>query len=384
MNSNNRSPDKTSIIMVISYPDNRLKKEMESLKKNGYDVQVVIWERGWPFPHSPDIKVKSFNINIPSGSIKSMFYFPLWWSFLIFELFKSNWDVVHAVNFDTYLFSLLVAKIKNKAIVYDIFDFYGDVLPSFLRNIVVTLDKYLLPYSNALILADDSRIEQIGGKIHSNIHTINNSPSEDLFDGKDMDNPGDEFVIFVGGKIIEQRSLDLLISAASQMDGVKLIILGHCSEPLYKARLLEWGEKMDNLEINLEGVPYQEIINGTREADLTIALYDPRIPNNRYASPNKLFEAMAAKIPIIVNENTSMADIVKNENCGLIIPYGDKTSLKNSITLLKDNPTLKKRLGENGRRAYEKKYSWSIMENKLVNIYNQVLNLEKSNQADGV
>ena len=68
------------------------------------------------------------------------------------------------MNFDTYLFSLLVAKIKNKAIVYDIFDFYGDVLPSFLRNIVVTLDKYLLPYSNALILADDSRIEQIGEK----------------------------------------------------------------------------------------------------------------------------------------------------------------------------------------------------------------------------
>ena len=73
MNSNNRSPDKTSIIMVISYPDNRLKKEMESLKKNGYDVQVVIWERGWPFPHSPDIKVKSFNINIPQEVLNPCF-----------------------------------------------------------------------------------------------------------------------------------------------------------------------------------------------------------------------------------------------------------------------------------------------------------------------
>ncbi|MFA0847766.1 MAG: glycosyltransferase family 4 protein [Methanobacterium formicicum] len=376
MNNNSRTPTKTSIIMVISYPDIRLKKEMESLKKNGYHVQVIMWERGWPFPHSPDIAVKSLKINAPPGNIKSLFYFPLWWSFLIFELFKSKWDAVHAVNFDTYLFSLVVAKIKNKPIIYDIFDFYGDVLPHFLRKIVVTLDKYLLPYSNALILADDSRIEQIGGKIHSNIHTINNSPMEHLFTYTNMDNTTNQFVIFVGGKIVEQRSLDLLISAVSQMEGVKLIIRGHCGEPIYKQRLLELGENMDNLEINLEGVPYQEIIRGTLGADLTIALYDPRIPNNRYASPNKLFEAMASKIPIIVNENTSMANIVKDENCGMIIPYGDENALKNSISLIKDNPTLKKRLGDNGRMAYEKKYRWSIMETRLVNIYSQLLSWE--------
>jgi glycosyltransferase involved in cell wall biosynthesis len=375
-NVNQDTPSKPVIMMVISYPDTRLKKEMESLQKNGYNVRVTMWQRGWPFPHNEEIPVKSLKINAPAGDIKSVLYFPFWWLFLIVELFKSDWDVVHAVNFDTYLFSLIAARLKNKPIIYDIFDFYGDVMPYFLRNIVVTLDKLLLPYSNALILADDSRIDQIGGRIHSNIYTINNSPMEHLFRHNEDDSHGDEFVVFVGGKIAEQRSLDMLISAVSDIEGVKLIIRGHCGEPDYKQRLLRLGEKLDDIDIYLDGVPYEEIIKGTQEADLTIALYDPHIPNNKYASPNKLFEAMASKIPIIVNENTSMADIVKNEKCGMIIPYGDENALKKAISILKDSPTLKTRLGNNGRIAYEKKYNWSIMENRLVDIYSQVLSWE--------
>ena len=369
--------DKPVILMVISYPDNRLLKEMESLQRNGYNVQLIMWERGWPFPHNENVHVKSFKVDAPAGNIKSVFYFPIWWLFLTFQLFKSNWDVIHAVNFDTYLFSLIAATMKNKPIIYDIFDFYGDVMPYFLRKIVVTLDKSLLPYSNALILADDSRIEQIGGKIHDNVYTINNSPMEHHFNHYSQDTAQDKFVVFVGGKIAEQRSLDMLISAISELEDIKLVIRGHCGEADYKERLLQLEKKYDNIDIYLDGVPYEEIIKGTLSADMTIALYDPNIPNNKYASPNKLFEAMASKIPIIVNENTSMADIVKKENCGMVIPYGDENALKNSISLLKDNPSLKKRLGDNGRIAYEKKYKWSIMENRLVNIYNQVLSCEE-------
>jgi len=130
---------------------------------------------------------------------------------------------------------------------------------------------------------------------------------------------------------------------------------------------------MKNVNMDLSGVLYDEIIQNTLDADLTLALYDPGIPNNVYASPNKLFEAMASGIPIIVNENTSMANIVRKENCGIIIPYGNKESLIEAISCLKDNKGLRKRLGDNGRKAYENKYNWKIMENRLNGIYHQVL-----------
>ena len=364
---------KSKILMVISYPDTRLRKEIDTLLKEGYEVKVIIWERGWPFTCDKKVDTKALKLNAPIGRINSLLYFPIWFLYLTFWLFKTEWDVIHAVNFDTYLFALIAAKIKNKPVIYDIYDFYGDMMPSLLRNIIVRMDRYLLPFSDVLILADEARIEQIGGIIHQNIFTINNSPEEDNFDKSGFNDNINTFKVFIGGKILKERCLDMIISAIGKIDGVNLSIRGHCDETEYKQRIIQLGQKFDNIDMYLEGVPYEEIVEGPLSADLTIALYDPDIPNNRYASPNKLFEAMASKIPIIVNENTSMAAIVKKEKCGIVIPYGNEEALIWAISRLKDDVKLKKRLGYNGRKAYENKYNWTIMENRLNSIYHQVL-----------
>ena len=77
---------------------------------------------------------------------------------------------------------------------------------------------------------------------------------------------------------------------------------------------------------------------------------------------------MCAK-PIIVNDSTSVADKVREENCGLVVPYGDYEALKEAVLTLKNNPELCKELGENGRRAYDTKYNWKIMEKRLLDLY---------------
>jgi glycosyltransferase involved in cell wall biosynthesis len=370
---NGKTNKKSKILMVISYPDTRLRKEIDTLLKCGYEVKVIIWERGWPFTCDKKVDVKCLGLNAPIGRINSLLYFPIWFLYLVFWLFKSEWDVVHAVNFDTYLFSLIAAKIKNKPIIYDIYDFYGDMMPSILRNIIVKVDKRLLPFSDVLILADEARIEQIGGNIHKNIFTINNSPEEYNFDKNYHEDNINTFKVFIGGKILKERCLDVVISAIGKIEGAKLSIRGHCDETDYKQQIIQLSQKFDNIDMYLDGVPYEEIVKGTLSADLTIALYDPDIPNNRYASPNKLFEAMASKIPIIVNENTSMADIVRKEKCGIVIPYGNEEALIWAVSRLKNDLSLQKRLGDNGRKAYENKYNWTIMENRLNSIYSQVL-----------
>lgn len=367
------TPKENKILMAISYPDTRLKKELESLKKSGYKVSLIIWERSWPFILDDDVEVKSLKLDVPVGHVKTLFYFPVWWIFLLFWLLVMKWDVLHAVNFDTYLFSIIVAKIKRKPVVYDIFDFYGDVMEGFLRPLISNLDNFTMKFADVIIIADDSRIYQIGQNIKNKIITINNAPEESLFWKNRKNKEDNEFKIFLGGKITGQRCTDLIISAIKDIENVQLIIKGYCGEKNYINKLLALTNDMKNVSMDLSGVLYDEIIQNTLDADLTLALYDPGIPNNVYASPNKLFEAMASGIPIIVNENTSMANIVQKENCGVVIPYGDKESLIGAISCLKDNEGLRKRLGYNGRKAYENKYNWKIMENRLNSIYHQVL-----------
>ena len=76
--------------------------------------------------------------------------------------------------------------------------------------------------------------------------------------------------------------------------------------------------------------------------------------------------------PILVSDGTAMADIVKEEECGLVVPYGDVDAIKHAILTLKNDPVLCRRLGENGRRAYETKYNWKIMEERLLEIYRRL------------
>jgi glycosyltransferase involved in cell wall biosynthesis len=378
--SNLKDDKVPNIVMVISYPDVRLKKELESIKKNGYSVSLIIWERSWPLDLDGDVEIKSLMLDVPVGNVKTLFYFPLWWTFMVYWLIRMQWDAVHSVNFDTFLFSFLIAKIKRKPIVYDIFDSYGDVMHRLIRPFIVSMDNFTMKFSDAIIIADDSRINQIAKGIKNRIITINNTPDDSYFqrnsstESNSSNEDEDEFTIFLGGKITKQRGTDAIISAVKEIDDVKLIIKGFCSEEEYKKDLRDATKNMPNIDMYLDGVSYDEIIKKTLQSDLTLALYDPEYPNNVYASPNKLFESMASGNPIIVNENTSMASIVMEENCGIVIPYNDVDAIKNAILQIKNDNELKRKLGENGRKAYISKYNWNVMEERLIDIYDSILN----------
>lgn len=105
------------------------------------------------------------------------------------------------------------------------------------------------------------------------------------------------------------------------------------------------------------------------EADLLFALYNPRIPNNCYASPNKLFEAMLCGKPIIVNSGSTMTSIVRDTECGLIVPFGDPDAFREAVQQLREDPSLRDRLGTNARAAYENLFRWEIMEERLSSTY---------------
>src|SRR5207247_10991631 len=108
-------------------------------------------------------------------------------------------------------------------------------------------------------------------------------------------------------------------------------------------------------------------------ANMLFAFYDPKITNNRYASPNKLFEAMMCEKPFLTNAGTYAARIVDREGCGIVVPYGDVAAIRKAISQLQHNRTLSVELGVRGRRAYDERYNWAEMERRIAESYRQVL-----------
>jgi glycosyltransferase involved in cell wall biosynthesis len=96
-------------------------------------------------------------------------------------------------------------------------------------------------------------------------------------------------------------------------------------------------------------------------------LYDSS-GNSRFSSPNALFHAMQFGKPVITTDIGEIADIVRKENCGLVIEQPTAPLIAQAMNELYDQK-LRQKLGSNGRRAAETKYNWAVSEKSLLSVY---------------
>ncbi|MBN2013945.1 MAG: glycosyltransferase family 4 protein [Candidatus Altiarchaeota archaeon] len=369
----------TKVLFVRSNPVNpepRVEKQALALAEENFDVNILGWDREGShqrIEHRNEYTINRFRLKSSYGSLKLLFYIPIWWFYEFYYLMTREWDIIHACDFDTLLPAIIAAKIKKRRIVYDIFDFYSGMIPTGIPEIVIKIITFLensFPrFADFVIVPNDSMTKHIKGMKSKRIITIMNIPKDLEYNNMFINSEKiDKFLIFYGGTFGKDRGLDEIIGIVEGIDDVQLVIAGYGAD----------SEKIKDLCNNSNNstfigrLKYDEILAYTQKADMLFALYDPNIKNNIFASPNKLFEAMMLSKPIIVSDKTFMADIVKKERCGFVVDYRDTNSIKNAIIKLRDDPKLCKELGKNGENAHEKKYNWDIMKKRLLEIYNSL------------
>jgi len=355
--------------------DSAVNKIAKALSQNGYEVKLLVWDRQNTLKIENDegYTIHRFNFKAPYDKLTSVFYYPIWWAYILFFLMREKCDVIHACDLDTLIPAVPAKLLKRVKLCYIIYDFYaGNIpikIPNIVRNFVAFIEKYGIRFVDVLFLVDKSRYEQVRGAKINQIEYIYNSPA-DCFDSSPKLKPISKksTSLFYAGSLHESRGLEKMINAVRELEGINLTIAGiGPNEDIIKNNSL----KLHNIHY-LGWIPYEEVIANNLDADILFAFYDPNISNNRYASPNKLFEAMMCGKPILMNEGTTAAEIVKKEDCGLVVPYGDVGAIKDAILKLKNDAILCDRLGKNGRRAYEEKYNWSIMEERLLKSYREL------------
>jgi glycosyltransferase involved in cell wall biosynthesis len=354
------------------FPDPRVQKEAKSLSDGGYEVEILAWDRAGKLKNHENLdgySIKRFNMKAPYGKPSLILKLFIWLCYEFIYLMKSDYDIIHSCDFDTIGPAFIVSRIRNKKLVYDCFDFYADSLPInvpfLIRGIVSWLEIYFAKKSDFVILPDPNRVKQFKNKL-KNLLIIYNTPNEPKHRLNKINN--EFFEIFFAGAIYEGRGIENIILATANLINVKITIAGYC---VHDSKIIESIKKAKNVEF-IGKINYNDVLKRTFSSDVLFALYDPKIPNHRYASPNKLFEAMMCGKPIIVSAETSMAKIVKKENCGIIVDYNNIKELENAIIQLQKNPLLRRNLGNNGIKAYKTKYNWTIMANRLLKLYKRI------------
>jgi len=361
--------------------DPAVNKVAKILSENGYDVKLLVWNRQNTLSakDSEGYTTCKFGFKAPYDKLTVVFYLPIWWIYEFFFLLKDKCNVIHACDLDTLIPAIPAKLIKRVPLCYTIYDFYANNLPDghlqlvrrLIRSLVAGIEKLGIGFTEALFLVDEARYEEVRGARINKLTYIYNSPPDyfDVNQTKKLRNAAEDMTVFYGGVINRLRGLQFMARAVQDLEGLHLILVGAVHDEAFLENSVLTSKKIQYLGWLAS---YEDVIKETLKADVLFRLSDPKIPKTKYESPNKLFEAMMCAKPIIVSDGSSMADIVREENCGIVVSYGDVDKIKEAILTLKNNPKLCQELGQNGRRAYENRYSWRIMEQRLLESYNQL------------
>lgn len=92
--------------------------------------------------------------------------------------------------------------------------------------------------------------------------------------------------------------------------------------------------------------------------------------------PVKMFEYMAAGIPVITSNFPLWRDIIEKNQCGKCVDPLDPKQIARAIDDFIKNPSDAEEMGRRGRLAVRERYNWSIEERALVGLYKKLLGVE--------
>ena len=94
--------------------------------------------------------------------------------------------------------------------------------------------------------------------------------------------------------------------------------------------------------------------------------------NHLRSQPNKLFEYMAAGLPVIASDFPLWREIVVTNGCGVCVDPTDPKAIADAIQYVTSNPDEAEEMGERGRSAIERTYNWGTQEKILLDLYEEL------------
>ena len=181
-----------------------------------------------------------------------------------------------------------------------------------------------------------------------------------------------EIIIFIGAHG-PANSLDTTLKAADRLRGNKDIEIVLVGDGILKESLLNRAKEMRLKNVRFfEPIPKTEIPGILSAADAAIITLNKIKVFSYGVSPNKLFDYMAARKPIICAVEGEMAEKIENIRCGIsVIPEDDK-SMAEAITHLTNlSADRLRQMGDNSYEEIKKNYSREKLAQKLINLIEQ-------------
>jgi glycosyltransferase involved in cell wall biosynthesis len=198
------------------------------------------------------------------------------------------------------------------------------------------------------------------------------SPRPDLI-REALSLPAETAVVLYQGILTMERGIEESMDAILEVLSAVLVLMGfgmleeslteQVSRPPYLGRVLL-----------LPPVPPEDLLVWSASADVLVMAIQPTTLNHRYTTPQKLFESMAAGVPVVASDLPGMAPIVRATASGVLCDPTSPASISEAISSIVTAPCEERQaMRERSLRAAHDRYNWEAQLDTLFGVYRELL-----------
>jgi len=158
---------------------------------------------------------------------------------------------------------------------------------------------------------------------------------------------------------------------------IEVFCIGKCSVQLARKMIDIVGHEYNRLHIDGIGsyTLYEKILEtySVKEWLAGLALFHPMAIYMK-SEPTKIFEYMAAGLPVICSDFPKWNHLMHNCKVGITVNPYDIAEIREAIDQLFLNSELRNEMVNNGPLAVSSELNWKSEEKKLFGFYNKILN----------
>ncbi|WP_397537764.1 glycosyltransferase family 4 protein [Rummeliibacillus pycnus] len=340
---------------------------VKQLHKNGH--QILILTSNEPFIQQI-IEIQDLGVEIePLYFMKRKFH--LWKDFrAIIEIRKRlksfQPDLVAMHSSKAGVIGRIAAKSLGIPTVFTVHGWsFSEGVSKMKRLILEKVEKYLAKHTSKIITVstyDYQLALQRKLVLQEKMETIHNGiPTQKTTEKISNNTP----LIIMIARFATPKRQDLLIQALSNMQEIpwKLILIGDGPNR-------EQNEKRKNDQNLQDRISFLGVRNDVErfleQADINVLLSDYE------GLPLVIIESMRACIPTIASNVGGVSELIIDQHSGLLVD-NSISGIQKAITLLIENISLRKQLGDNSRATFEKHFTIDTMYAKTIQVYQEVI-----------
>ena len=180
----------------------------------------------------------------------------------------------------------------------------------------------------------------------------------------------DQRKIIFAGHVLPTKGVEELVMACSQIDNIKLKLLGKIPDESYQEHLFTIAGKESEKWLSIPGnQPFDAVIAEMKSCGMFV------LPSYFEGFPNVILESMACGTPIVATSVGAIPEMLAVESdkpCGVCCEPMNVDALRRSIQFLLDNPQEAKEYGNRAKKRVREMYLMPIIWKQLVAVWRDV------------